>query len=346
MGNGGIENFVMNYYRNIDRSQVQFDFLVSVSEKGYFDDVIQTLGGIVHHAYPLKKNPIKNYKSIAAIIRDNHYQIVHRHTGSAFGYYELHAAKKGGAQHLILHAHNPDAGKKWLHYFCKVFLSLKCERLACSKTAGEFLFGKNKFDVIPNAINCEKYRFDDNERIKMRKELGVENQLVIGHIGRFEYQKNHQKLLSIFSEVLKINPNAALICVGDGYLKAGIIEDAKEKGILQNIHFLGVRNDVEKIIQAFDLFCLPSHYEGFGIVLIETQVNGLSCLVSADAIPQATNLSGNVYFKELNDSDEEWANELLALSTERDITAIDIIQAKGFDIITASSKLENYYISL
>ena len=195
MGNGGIEHFVMNLYRHINREKIQFDFLTSVNEEGYFDDEIKKLGGKLYHAYPLKKNPIKNYRSIAKIVSENNYQIIHRHTGSAFGYYELRAAKKGGAQNLILHSHSCGAGKKIIHKALKKTIKIPCIKLACSLEAGQFLFGEEAhFTVIKNGIDCEQYRFNETLRRNVRNKLKIENKFVVGHIGRFSDEKNHKKL--------------------------------------------------------------------------------------------------------------------------------------------------------
>lgn len=174
MGNGGIENFVMNYYRAIDRDKIQFDFLTSVEEEGYFDEEIKKMGGHIYHAYPKKKNPIKNYFSIAKVVRDKGYKIVHRHTGSAISNIDLLAAKHGGAEILISHSHATQAGKKWLHYLARIIFRVKTEEFACSKEAGRWLFGENdaengKVQIIKNAINAEKYSYNSELRKKFEK---------------------------------------------------------------------------------------------------------------------------------------------------------------------------------
>ena len=258
MVNGGTGHFVMNYYRHIDRSQVQFDFLTSVDEPGYWDEEIRSLGGKIFHAYPFGKNPIKNYYDIARIVRENHYQIVHRHTGSAFGYFELRAAKHGGANQLILHAHNTEAGKPLVHRAAQLLFNLPCHRFACSHEAGCFLFGKNTcFSIIPNAIDVQRFSFEPVIREKMRKELGLENRLVIGHIGRFQAQKNHSRLLSIFSELHKQRTDSVLVCIGDGEKMEETKALASQMGLREAVLFLGQRNDVTDLLSAFDFFLLP-----------------------------------------------------------------------------------------
>ncbi|MEI3219553.1 MAG: glycosyltransferase [Lachnoclostridium sp.] len=161
MGNGGIENFVMNYYRFIDRQKVQFDFLTSVEDQGYFDEEILSMGGKIFHAYPFRKNPIKNYKDIARIVGENNYTVVHRHTGSAFGYFDLRAARRGGAKIPYYASSASHAGNKIVHNISKNLLKIDCIKFACSKEAGEFLFGKDEKNIIiiNNAIDAEKFCF-------------------------------------------------------------------------------------------------------------------------------------------------------------------------------------------
>lgn len=347
MGNGGIETYVMNIYHHIDREKIQFDFLTSVDEQGYFDNEIDNLGGRLFHAYPFKKNPVRNYLDIAHIVRENGYQIVHRHTGSAFGYYDLRAAKHGGAQGLILHSHNPQAGKPLLHIFCNIFLKVKCTKLACSQEAGEFLFGKSaKFTVLKNGIETKKFAYSENFRKKYRTEWSTENFSVIGHVGRFENQKNHFRLIDIFSELCTVNPNYILVCVGEGSLQSEIKGYAEKLGVIDNIRFLGGRNDVNHIINAFDVFCLPSFYEGFGITLIEAQANGLHCIASKDVIPEEANVSGNVTFVSLDECDETWAKAIINGTTERDFSALNKIKKEGYDIEETSKELLGLYQSL
>lgn len=347
MGNGGIEHFVMDFYRHIDRSKVQFDFLTSVDEPGYFDDEIHGLGGQTYKAYPLKKNPAKNFCDIARIVQKNKYQIVHRHTGSAFGYFELRAAKLGGAKNCILHSHNPQAGNPKLHMLCQKILKMNCIKFACSQEAGEFLFGKKaKFKVINNAIECDKYAYNKNVRKEVRDELELGDAFVVGHIGRFEYQKNHERLLCIFKELLKEKPNSYLVCVGEGSLMEERKQQAMELGISERIKFLGTRNDVYRIIQSFDIFCFPSRYEGFSITQIEAQVNGLKCFTAKDKVPESSNITGNITFIPLGKKDREWAKIILDKDITRDLRAIEIVKEAGYDIGYEARKLQDYYLSL
>lgn len=348
MANGGIEHFVMDYYRHIDRTRVQFDFLVSVEEEGYFDREIQAMGGLIYHAYPLKKNPIRNYYDIARIVRENHYGIVHRHTGSAFGYFDLRAARHGGANHLIMHSHNNQAGNQILHKLSNAFLKIPCERFACSQEAGEWLFGPNQdFKVINNAIDCDKFRFRPEVRNRTRQELKLGDKFVIGHVGRFENQKNHLRMLKIFESVLRKYTNSVLVLVGIGSLQDQCRQFARDLGISDQVLFLGARADVPELMQAFDLFWLPSLYEGFPFVLVEAQASGLICVASTN-VPVECNITGNVNFVDLVKTDSEWAYSVLKyrnVMPNRSEYA-EKMKEQGYDINLNASELCSYYESL
>ncbi len=340
ISNGGTGHFVMNYYRHIDRSQIQFDFLTSVPGNGYFDEEILKLGGKLYHAYPLEKNPLRNYQDIARIVKENHYQIVHRHTGSAFGYWELRAAIHGGAEHIILHAHSTYIGKPVVHFVAKSILRIDCHCYACSYNAGRFLFGeKKKFEIIPNAIDTQNFAFRHDIRQRIRQELGISNRLVIGHIGRFQESKNHKKLLSVFTEVYRRQQESVLVCVGQGETMEDIKTLAKRLGIEKSIIFLGQRNDVGQLLSAFDLFLFPSLYEGLGIALIEAQVNGLKCFVSKEAISPEVNITGNLTFISLEASNSEWADSILKADLTRDFLAQKRVEEAGYDINVEAEKL-------
>lgn len=346
MGNGGIEHFVMDFYRRIDREKIQFDFLTSVDEPGYFDEEIIALGGRLYRAFPFKKNPVKNYFDIARIVKDNGYDIVHRHTGSAFGYFDLRAARKGGAKNLIIHSHNPQAGNPLVHVVCSKLLQFDCIRFACSQEAGEFLFNGRDFTIIKNAIDCQKYSFDAQIRKKMRENLKLGDAFVVGHVGRFEEQKNHQKLIEIFYEIRKKNPNSTLVCVGDGSMIRERIIQAKELGIYESVRFLGSRDDVEDVIQTFDVFCFPSLYEGFSITLIEAQVNGLKCFASKERVPSASNITGNIEYVGLEEVAEKWADTILNSDYSRDLDACSAVREAGYDINQETMNIQEFYLGL
>ena len=347
MSNGGIERFVMNYYRRFDRNELQFDFLTSVDEAGYFDGEIRRLGGRLFHACPFEKNPVRHYFDVARIVRENKFQTVCRHTGGAFGYFDLRAARRGGARNLILHAHSANAGKPLVHWLTNRLLKFECRRFACSQRAGAFLFGPNvRFDVVHNAIDVQQFAFCPEIRDRLRRELGIDHKLVLGHIGNFQRVKNHQKALSVFAEIHKRRRESALVFVGTGQTMDEIKALAQDYGLEKNVLFLGMRNDVEKIVQVFDAFIFPSLSEGLGMALLEAQANGLKCFASQGVIPEETNVTGAVRFIPLTSSDSEWANIILQTNLTRDVSALEKVKNSGYDISVEVKKMQDAYLSM
>lgn len=342
MGNGGIENFVMSYYRFIDRKKIQFDFLTSVEEQGYFDEEILSMGGKVFHAHPFKKNPIKNYKDIARIVKKNNYKVIHRHTGSAFGYFDLRAARRGGATSLILHSHASNAGNKFVHEISKVFLKIDCIKFACSQEAGEFLFGKDEkgIEIINNAIDAERFRFSSEKRERIRRENVKDNEIVLGHVGAFYPVKNHKFIVDLFDELYRENKNYVLWLIGDGELRSEIEEKVEKLGIGDRVRFWGNRRDVSDLLQAMDQFILPSFHEGFNIAAVEAQCAGLKCFVSA----QCAGLKC-FEFIPLESGKEKWADRINSSGTmiNRDDGYLFIKNAQ-FDIRDAAKDLERRYL--
>ncbi len=348
MANGGVENFVMNYYRFNDRENVQFDFLTSVDEPGYFDDEILRLGGRVYHAYPKKKSLLRNFLDIKKIVKENEYQIVHRHTGSSFSNIDLIAAKCGSAKVLISHAHSTSAGNKILHYFSKVFLKVNGEKFACSKAAGKWLFGEKDVEdihIIPNAIDLEKYQYNKQVRNELRSKYDVKNKLIIGHVGGFNDAKNHEFLIDIFKELHQLNTHTQLWLIGEGVHRAKIEQKIQNANLQEAVRFWGNRNDVNSIMQALDIFLLPSIFEGYPVTLIEAQCAGLPCFVSENVIPSEINYSSNVKFINLDRSANEWAN--IILDYDKEINREDgyvCMKNAGLDIRDAAKNLEKRYL--
>lgn len=348
MSNGGIENFVMNNYRNIDRERVQFDFLTSVEEPGYFDEEIKSMGGKIYHAYPKSKSLIKNFQSISSIVRDGGYKVVHRHTGSAFSNIDLIAAKHGGADVLISHSHSTKSGHALMHYFGRTFFKVDTINYACSKEAGEWLFGKNKVkegkvSVIKNAVNTERFEYNPEVRNALREKYDANGKFIIGHVGNYNIAKNHKFIVRVFNQLLKDCPNAELWLIGDGELKPEVDKQIAELGIGDHIKQFGVRKDVNELLQAMDVFFFPSTYEGFGIVAIEAQCSGLKVITSTNCVPEI-NLTGNVRFFDLEDPVEQWVIALLDANTDYDRTqAAQAIRDAGYDLKSVAKDLQQKY---
>ena len=268
---GGVESVVMNYYRNIDRNKIQFHFLCDEDSTDIPYEEIEKLGGKVIVIPPYQKL-FKYQKELYKIFKENKYKIVHSHI-NALSVFPLRVAKKAGVPIRIAHSHSTSNKKEWKKNILKMILRPLSKLyannyFACTEYAGKWLFGKKvverkELNVINNAIDLKKFKFNENTREDLRKELGIkEETLIIGHVGRFMKQKNHEFLIDVFEEAIKQDNNMYLILVGQGPLEDKIKEMAKEKGIEDKILFLGQRNDVNKLYQAMDIFVLPSLYEG------------------------------------------------------------------------------------
>ena len=345
---GGIENFVMNYYRNINKEKVIFDFLVHYDEKGYYDDEIKKIGGKIYYTNVRRdKNIFKYIIFLNRFFRKHkEYSIIHGHMPGLAPLYFL-IAKINGVKCRIAHSHVTDTERTLKGRVLKIIIkSIKLfsnKYFACSSDAGKFMFGKRNYTIIKNAIDFNKFKFNEEIRKQLRKEYDLENKFVIGCVGRFNQQKNHTFLIKIFNEILKIKSNSILVLIGEGELEEDIKNEAKEYGILNKILFLGVKKDVDKYYNSFDCFVLPSNFEGLGIVLIEAQVNGLPAITS-DVVPKEAKVSKLITFKSLNNAPKEWARIILKQATRKN--EIISIEKKGYNLKKEAVKLENLYIKL
>lgn len=351
MHRAGLETMLMNYYRNIDRTKIQFDFLTHRPNKSDYDDEIISLGGKVYYAprlYP--QNYPKYFKWMKKFFAEHpEYKIIHSHIDT-MSYLPLKAAKKAGVPVRIAHSHNTSIDKDFKYplkmYFRSRINGVVTDRLACGREAGEFLFKNKSFKVIPNAVDADIFLFDAHLREKKRRELGLENNLVVGHVGRLSYQKNHKFLIRIFDALIKKEPAAKLVLVGVGEKEQEIREQVKALGLDKSVIFLGNRSDVSELYQAMDVFVLPSLFEGIPVVGVEAQFADLPCLFS-DKTPDEVKFNVRTKFIGLDKSPEFWANEILAACgvLPRSCDREDIVNSK-YDIKVAYSILEEYYINL
>lgn len=348
MERGGLESTLMNYYRHIDRERVQFDFLVHRQERAAFDDEIESLGGKLYRL-PRLVPWSEGYLAALNHFFDEHpeYKIVHVHQ-DCLSSVILRAAAQHNIPVRIAHSHNANQDKN-LKYPIKLWYKRSIPKyttnlFACGKDAGDWMFGGAPYQIINNAIDATAYSFNPKKRIEMRHQLGLADKLIIGHVGRFNPQKNHLFLLDIFAALLKKEPNAVLLLVGGGEDMLKIQAKAHALGIAEHVRFLGVRSDVADLMQAMDVFVFPSLYEGLGIVLIEAQAAGLPCVVS-DTIPREAYLTDLVTAERLSSSTETWADNILE---KRNFPRTDRraeIAAHGFDITTEAVKLQEFYIN-
>lgn len=349
---GGVEAVIMNYYRNIDRNKVQFDFIIDGYEKTTLDNEISSLGGKVYKVEPYTKNPFKNIYQIYRIIKDNNYQIVHSNMNT-LAVFSLFAAWLAGAKVRILHNHSTAVKSEKLRsamkYILRPFAPIFANKyLACSKLAGEWMYGKKKMEegkvkVLNNAINVDDFAYDVNLRMKLRQDLNIdENILVIGHVGRFMYQKNHDFLIDIFREIHKQKNNSLLLLIGDGSLREIIKAKVQNYGLKDCVKFLGLRKDVKDLYNVMDVFVLPSWYEGLPVVSVEAQANGLPCFVS-DKVSKECYLSSSMHFISLDKNADIWSKEILNSKLTRNKNAKQELTANNFEIKNETEKLINIY---
>lgn len=351
---GGVEAVVMNYYRNIDKKKIQFDFIFDDDSNDIPYDEIEKLGGKVILIPPYQK-VFKYHKELKRVLMSGNYKIVHSHINT-LSVFSLFAAKKAGVPVRIAHSHSTTNKKEWKKNLLKLVLRPLSKKyathyFACSDLAGRWQFGNKEYDkgniyVLNNAIDLDKFKYDKELRNKKRKELKLkEDALVIGHIGRFVPVKNHEFIIDVFNEVHKENKNAVLLLVGQGPLMDEIKEKVKELKLTKNVKFLGQRSDVNELYQAFDLFLFPSLYEGLGMVAIEAQTSGLQCIASTE-VPSIAKVTDNLEFLELDDTIEMWKNVILEKINSKRKSYVTEIKKAGYDIKTAVKKLEEKYIEL
>lgn len=354
MDRGGISNYMMNYYRNIDRDKVQIDFVVHGFEKGTFDDEIYSLGGKIYNIPIKSKNYLGNIRALKQIFKSGDYKIVHSHM-DAMGYIPLKIAKKCGIPIRISHSHsishlttnkikyimNEYARNnivKYITHFC-----------ACSKQAGIWLYGekyKEKIQIINNAIDLSKFNCKNDEYLKLPIKKELKGNLVIGHVGHFNYIKNHDFLINVFKEIQDKVKDSKLLLIGEGQEKNRIEQKVTELGIREKVHFIGAKSNVYDYMGIMDCFILPSLFEGLPVSVIEAQAKSLRCFVS-DRVTREVAITKNIDFISLDLSEKEWSKiilEKLNLFTKIDTT--EDIREKGFDIKVEAKKLQRFYIEL
>ena len=349
MNYGGVEMVVMNYYRHIDRSRVQFDFFALEGSTLPQREEIEQLGGRVY-VVPKYTHLPQYEKEIIRLFQQNGYKIVHSHMNT-LSVFSLWGAKRAGVPNRIAHNHSTagkgEGAKNAMKYLLRPFATVYPTRLcACSETAGRWLYGEKPFRVFNNAIETGRFAYDPAKREAVRRELGLGDRLVLGHIGRFCYAKNHTFLLEVMAEVCRLRPDAVLLMIGEGELEADARRQTEALGLQDHVRFLGRQKDPAKFYQAMDAFVLPSRYEGLGIVLIEAQAASLPVICSSE-VPREAKILPSLQYLSLQDLPAVWAAAAVraAETTRRRDTTAELRQA-GFDIGTEAEKLEEFYLSL
>lgn len=342
---GGVENFLMNMYRNVDRNEYQFDFILQVDYEGYFEKEIESMGAKIFRIPRFEKHPIKHIVALYRILKNGNYIAFHRHTANSVVFYDMIIAKCAGIKTRIAHSHSTTHEHKIINYLSRPFLKMfSTKNLACGIEAGKWLYGKGKFEVLNNGIDVQKFCFNDNMRKVYRQKLNINDKIVIGHVGRFENPKNHKFLIDMFVKLCEKSDKYELILCGEGSLREKMQIACKEKGIEKKVKFLGARQDVNCILQAMDIFVFPSLYEGLPITLIEAQMSGIPIIMS-DKIPAETIYNSNVQVLGISDSDiDEWCEKIIKYK-EESINRKNIAEKliKEYDVKSIVNKLEKIY---
>lgn len=357
---GGIEAFIMNVYRNLDRQTIRADILTSQNETDIYDQEIKRLGGKKRQTLDQKyKSPIKrtlkNLKKFKQEIKQENYDILHLHICHGVAMIYAYLAKKAGISKVILHSHNTNIGKKHKaiktisHFICKsIFERYADQYFACSDLAAKWLYTKKTLDsgkviIINNAIDTTKFIFNLEERKNFRDELQINNKFVVGHVGRFSEQKNHLYLIEIFKEIYTREKDAILLLVGDGERKQEIIDKVKKLNLTENVIFYGLTQEVPKVLWGMDVFVLPSLFEGKPVVGIETQAAALKCYMS-DTITRTVKISEYVEYLDITKEPQEWAK--IILETGRNYlrqNMQEVMKKNDYDIKELTKKLEEIY---
>lgn len=351
----GIEALLMNVYRHIDRDLVQFDFMVHRPDHAFYDDEVESLGGKIYKTPKFSPIPgqYQSYmNSMEKILRAHpEYRIIHAHT--ELNLWPLMVAKKVGVPVRIAHSHNAKRTVNLKYFFFlyeKPRIKKYCtEMFMCSTPAGIWTFGEEavksgNVKFIKNGIETDRFVYNETVRTQKRRELGVGDKLVIGHVGRFMTQKNHMFLIEVFNEIHKKNNNSVLLLIGaEGPLEAKIEKQIKEFNLQESVIKLTNRRDVNELMQAMDLFLFPSLWEGLPLTGIEAQTAGLPVVMS-DVITEEVCITPNVKMLSLKESAGVWADKVLEVCSvhNRVDTRQQIIDA-GFDIQTTADYLQNYY---
>ena len=346
---GGIESVVMNYYRHLDKSKFQLDFLCNTDIVAY-EDEIKKLGGKIYKITAKSKN-IKKYRYDLRQFFEVHateYDAIWANYCNITNIDYLKFAKKYNIKKRIIHAHNSrnmsSKLRGLMHDFNRLFVSLYATDFwACSYDASKWSFPKkvqSKVVIVNNAIDISSFKYSDKISKKYREDLNLEGKFIIGNVGRLHFQKNQLFLLDIFDLIHKKDPDSELVLIGQGEDEEKIKDKIRVLGLNDCVKMLGARNDVKELMMMMDVFLFPSVFEGLGLVLIEAQASGLPIVASSDRIPKDVKISPNFTFVSLDDSIEKWSEEVLKYKNTSKNNNVEALQDAGYDIKVEIKKIE------
>lgn len=356
MDRAGIETMLMNYYRHIDRTKIQFDFLCNKKKPGAYDEEIISMGGRIFHTPGLIPTKYPQYLEYMKDLFDKYpeYRIIEAHNG-ALGVYALHAAKKNNIPVRIFHAHGASITKDWkwpIKMFCKSRIRSNINiKFTCGIAAAQCYYGKkvvqqSDYELIPNAIEVERFLYDSNVRMSLRHKYQLEKKHVVGHVGRFMAQKNHKFLISVFAEIAARDELATLVLLGDGELMMEIQKKVAQLNLIDRVIFVGNVENANEWYSAFDVFVLPSTWEGLPVVGVEAQAADLPCFFSSN-ITREIELSDKAYFLSLEAPISEWAKCIIdKFDDTRRESRTTLITEAHYNIKVESKYLEKRYMEL
>ena len=347
---GGMENFIMNLYEKIDREKFQFDFIVHLKKENDYSEQIKKLGGNVYEIPRLTKDPIGSLVKLYKIIKKNRYQIVVRHTANALVAPQLLVAKMAGAK-TICHSHNETDPQVTIHKIGRVLMKLAADkRLACSKKAGEWMYDKQDFQVIHNAINVNKFVYSEEKAEKISREFNLQGKHVYGHIANFIESKNHMFLLEIYKEIAKLDDKAIFFCLGEGGLRPQIEAKIKELKLEDKVILTGIRHDVEDFMSCMDVLIFPSFFEGLPLTLIEAQIAALPAIISDTITRDVVITEGLVTMESIENKAEVWAERAIEVlekhKNSQRICQRKAIQDAGYDMDMLVEWYQEYFAEL
>ena len=303
------------------------------------------IGCRIHRMECRKKNPILYVFKLANLVKKEKYDIVHAHGNSATLAFDMLGAFFGKCKVRIAHSHNTKCGNDRLDKMLRpLFYRAYTHGMACGKMAGKWLFQERDYCILPNGRNLEDYKYDSSIRKQIQEQFDLKDFFVVGHVGRFNKQKNHKFLVEIFAEIKKIREDAELVLIGEGNLQNDIIQKVERMNLSKYVHFLGVRDDVNKIMQTFDALLFPSLFEGLGIVLIEAQAAGIPCFTSKDVVAKEAGITSLCHYISLDNTARQWAEYLLDNMDKKKDRYKEIEEA-GYDLKTNTEWLEEFYVN-
>lgn len=355
---GGVESVIMNYYRNIDKSNIQFDFLCNSYEKIAYEDEILNMGGKTYHFTARSKNPLKYKIELNSFFKENafRYDTIWVNVCSLANSDYLILAKQYGINRRIIHSHNSQNMDGKLRGLLHKHNKKRIEQIAtdfwaCSKEAAEWFYDISLMDkvvYIHNGIDIASMKYDEMSRNKLRKKMNLDNKYIIGNIGRLHHQKNQNFIIDIFNEYIKLNSNSHLIFVGQGSDEEKLKDKVKRLHLEDNVSFVGVQSNINEWLSMMDLFLFPSKFEGLSLSALEAEANGLPVLASDKVIPKEMRINSNFKFFDLNKSCIEWADEIDKIRNtyaRKDFEEIkESFICRGYEIKNEAMKLESYFM--